>query len=434
LVSETLCQIGAVYYRERNSPATMTTKTGDYDTFIEAGMLDIIGRAHEDRGSFKMAISFFEEKLQFLKNRDEEAETPAEVSATLNSLAMLSTRVGLFSEAIEYYDSALSIQKELGCDEIYVATSEVLKGTVEFQMGNWRKALKILVDGHAVLVDELGGEHQTVAGTLYQIGVVQNALCEVDEAISALEEAKSIQINLLGKDHPATLRTRRQISDMFAVYEAELDSSLAEFNDILTTQLRIHGEKHPNIAETLHSIGCAQSRKGDSSKALRTLEECYYMRLAFLGWDHPLQGSTLHEIVLIHLKAGRLKKALHISEVVLGIRKEALGEGHIDVARTLTTKGSCLVAQGKFVAATECFREALRISEAAVGDTHPSVADVYSEMGSMHLRQCQFDEARCDIEKAKEMYRLCSLEEDHPGIRDALAKLERVDHDEMLYV
>jgi tetratricopeptide (TPR) repeat protein len=434
LVSETLCQIGAVYYRERNAPSTINTKTGDYDTFIEAGMLDVIGRAHEDRGSYKMAISFFEEKLQFLRNRDDEAETPVEVSATLNSLGMLSTRVGLFSEAIEYYESALSIQKELGCDEIYVATSQVLKGAVEFQMGNWRKSLNILVDAHAVLVDELGGEHQTVAATLYQIGVVQNALCEVDEAIGALEEAKSIQIDLLGKDHPATLRTRRQIGDMFAVYEAELDSSLAEFNDILATQLRIHGEKHPNVAETLHSIGCAQSRKGDPAKALRTLEECYYMRVEFLGWDHPLQGSTLHEIVQIHLKGGRLKKALHISEVVLGIRKEALGEGHIDVARTLTTIGSCLVAQGKFVGGTECFREALRISQAAVGDTHPSVADVYSEMGSMHLRQCQFDEARSDIEKALELYRLCSLEEDHPGIRDAVVKLERVERDEMLYV
>jgi tetratricopeptide (TPR) repeat protein len=434
LVSETLCQIGAVYYRERNSPSTMQTKTGDYDTFIETGMLDVIGRAHEDRGSYKMAISFFEEKLQFLKNRGAEVETPMEVSATLNSLGMLSTRNGLFVAAIDYYENALNIQKELGCDEVYVASSQVLKGTVEFQMGNWRKAVKMLVDAHAVLEDELGGEHQTVAATLYQIGVVQNALCEVDEAITALEDAKSIQNKLLGKDHPATLRTRRQIGDMFAVYETELDSSLEEFNDILATQLRIHGDKHPNVAETLHSIGCAQSRKGDYPRALRTLEECYYMRVEFLGWDHPLQGSTLHEIVQIHLKGGRLKKALHISEVVLGIRKEALGDGHVDVARTLTTKGSCLVAQGKFAAAMQCFKEALRISQAAVGEKHPSVANVYTEMGAMYLGQCEFEEARRDIEKALELYRGCNLEEDHPGIRDAVAKLERVDRDEMLYV
>jgi hypothetical protein len=84
-------------------------------------MLDVIGARHTKTVARTRWPFLFEEKLH-LRNRDEEAETPVEVSATLNSLGMLSTRVGLFSEAIEYYDSALSIQKELGCDEIYVAT------------------------------------------------------------------------------------------------------------------------------------------------------------------------------------------------------------------------------------------------------------------------------------------------------------------------
>jgi tetratricopeptide (TPR) repeat protein len=433
LVSETLCQIGAVYYRERNSPSALQSKTGDYDTFIETGMLEVIGRAHEDRGSYKMAISFFEEKLQFLKNRDDDVETPEEVAATLNSLGMLCSRAGLYTAAIEYYETALNIQNEIGCDEIYEATSRVLTATAEFHMGNWLKALIMLLDAHAVLDEKLGSEHQTVAATLYQIGVVQSALCDVDEAIGSFEEAKSIQTRLLGEEHPATLRTRRQINDLFAVYEAEVDSALQEFNDILETQCRIHGTKHPNIAETLQSIGIAQSRKGASSQALRTLEECYYMRVEFLGLDHPLHGATLHEIAKIHLNAGRVKKSLHICEVVLGIRKEALGEGHVDVSRTLTTKGSCLVAQGNFVAGKNYFKEALMRLKLVVGDRHPAVADVYVEMGTMHLRQCQFEEARAEIKHAVELYR-GSLEEDHPGIQDALGKLDRVDHDEMLYV
>ena len=47
---------------------TIKSKKNDYSTFVEAGMLEVIGRAHEERGSYKMAIAFFEEKLQFLKN------------------------------------------------------------------------------------------------------------------------------------------------------------------------------------------------------------------------------------------------------------------------------------------------------------------------------------------------------------------------------
>ena len=69
LVSQTLIQIGAVYYKERNSLLTIQSKSDGYKTFIEGGMLEIIGRAHEERGSYRMAIAFFEEKLQFCNDR-----------------------------------------------------------------------------------------------------------------------------------------------------------------------------------------------------------------------------------------------------------------------------------------------------------------------------------------------------------------------------
>jgi len=63
LVSQTLIQIGAVYYKERNSLANIQSKQNDgYTTFIEGGMLEVIGRAHEDRGSYRMAIAFFRGK------------------------------------------------------------------------------------------------------------------------------------------------------------------------------------------------------------------------------------------------------------------------------------------------------------------------------------------------------------------------------------
>ena len=60
-------------------------------------MLEVIGRAHEDRGSYRMAIAFFEEKLQFL-NDAENSNDLADVAETLNSLGMLSCRAGMYLE------------------------------------------------------------------------------------------------------------------------------------------------------------------------------------------------------------------------------------------------------------------------------------------------------------------------------------------------
>jgi len=441
LVSQTLIHIGAVYYRERNSVATVRTNVDEYSTFIEVGMLEVIGRAHEDRGSYKMAISFFEEKLQFLNQKQKDTKTKEgkatldDEATTLNSLGMLSCRAGVYMEAINYYERALEVQKQIGCcDKMHVATARVLTATVQFHLGYFTKALQMLQDALEDLQDETGDDHETVAATWFQLGVVQVALCEYDDGMDALEEALRIQNKLLGKLHPATLRTRREIGNMYAIYESELDAAFTQFNDILATQRRIHGHNHPNVAETLHSLGCAYARKGDFPNAIKTLEQCYHMRIDFLGRDHPLQATTLQEIAQIHMKRQRFRKAANICDAVLEIRKESLSERHIDVARAMAMKASCLVATGNYDGAMKTLMEAMPMAEQAVGPQHPAMADIYVHLGGMHLRKCHFDESKEWIQKALDIYQASNLDEDHPSLKEAIAMMERVDRDEMLCV
>jgi tetratricopeptide (TPR) repeat protein len=435
LVSQTLCQIGSVYYRERNSLSTIKSKKDDYSTFIEAGMLEVIGRAHEDRGSYKMAIAFFEEKLQFVENRkNEQKEQKEELATTLNSLGMLSSRAGLYPEALEYYEKAAEIQKELGHDKVHAATANVLKAIVVYQLGQWDMSLKILKESLALLHAELGKEHETVAATWYQIGVVQVAQCEFDAATIALNKAYDIQNKLLGKKHPATLRTLRELGNIYTMFTGEIDKAFQHFDAVLSVQVEVHGDRHPNIAETLHSIGCAYARKGEYSKALHNLEDCYYMRLEFLGVDHPLQATTLHEIAKIHLKRGRTAKALQLCDIVLSIRHESLGEQHVDIARAMGTKGNVFTMLGQVNEAQDCFNKALLMAETTAGTNHPAVAELAIDFGTLHLRMCHFDDARKSIQRGLDIYRDADFEDDYPGIKDAVANLDRVHRDELLCV
>jgi len=433
LVSETLIQIGAVYYKERNSLANIKANQNDgYKTFIEGGMLEVIGRAHEDRGSYRMAIAFFEEKLQCLVSGDRPNESE-DVAETLNSLGMLSCRAGMYLEAIDYYDRALGIQMKLGCDDVQLAMARVLAGSVQYSLGHFQKSLKLFQDALATL-RKLGLEQETVAATLFHIGAVHAAQCNYEEAMANLRNAFEIQSKLLGTEHPATFRTRREISNLYAIYESEADAAFDEYNDIMEAQKRVHGENHPYVAETLHSIGCSQARNGDLTGALRTLEDCYNMRLKFLGMDHPQQATTLHEIAKIQLKRGRLKKAIHIIDAALNIRVESLSDQHIDVALAMTTKASCLVARLNFADANKLFSEALPIAKAAVGDFHPSVAWIQVQIGIMHLRKCDFDAATDAVKEAIAIYRKANLDDDHPGIKEATEELERIERAEMLCV
>jgi tetratricopeptide (TPR) repeat protein len=312
--------------------------------------------------------------------------------------------------------------------------AKVLAGSVQYSLGHYSKALTLFQNALDTLCEKVGPHQETVAACLFHMGVVRAALCNYDEAMSNLQDSLEIQSSLLGLDHPATLRTRREIGNLYGIYEAELEAAFEEFDDVLEAQKEIHGDKHPNVAETLHSIGCAQAKKGEFQAALRAFEECYNMRLEFLGMDHPQQATTLHEIAKIQLKRNRLKKALHIIDAALNIRTESLSEQHIDVALAMTTKASCLIARGSFGEAQKLLAEALPIATAAVGDRHPSVASIHVQIGILHLRLCEFDKASSEIQTALDIYRESELDEDHPGIKEANDELERVERAEMLCV
>jgi tetratricopeptide (TPR) repeat protein len=432
LVSQTLIHIGSVYYRERNSLSTIKANMDGYRTFIETGMLEVIGRAHEDGGSYRMAIAFFEEKLQLLSNRAD--SKGGDVADTLHNLGRLSCKAGLYVEAIDFYERAVEQQLKLGCGKIQLATSRVLTGTVEYHLGQYNKALKMLQDALVVLRSELGENHEAVAVALYQIGVVQIALYQYDAAMKSLEGALVIQNRLFGKNDPATLQTRREIGNIHVACESGVNAGMEQFTDILETQRLVHGEHHPNIAETLYCIGNAHANKGDLEAALNYFEKCYYMQLEFLGEDHPLQSTALHAIARVQLQRGAVKKAMHILETVVANRKDALGEKHADVATTLSTKALCLVAKGDFADATKLFLEAKLILEEMVGTTHPVFGELHVAVGSMHLRKCHFDEAMQSIQIGLDTYNCAKLTEDHFWVKEAHSLMDRVAHDEMLCV
>jgi tetratricopeptide (TPR) repeat protein len=341
----------------------------------------------------------------------------------------------LYLEAIDYYDRALGIQMKLGCDDAQLAMARVLVGSVQYYLGRYNKSLNLFEEALRVLLQQVGPEHETVAATLFHMGVARAAQADYDMAMSNLKHALGIQTKLLGRQHPATLRTRREIGNVKR--DARMGDALEEFHEILECQKLIHGEKHPNIAETLHSLGCSQAQSGDVQQALKTFQDAYNMRLPFLGPEHPHQATTLVEIAKIQCKRGSKKssqKAMRFIETALSIRMESLSEQHIDVALAVATKGSCLVASGLFADANKQFLDALPVARAAVGENHPSVAWIHVQMGIMHLRKCHFDDAKESINTALRIYRACYSDDDHPVIQDAMQELERVERAELLCV
>jgi len=396
-------------------------------------MLDIIARAHEECGSYKMAIAFYEEKLQLITNQGE-IEPQKNTVNTLKNLGALSLRTGCYLEALDYHDQALESGK--GCDQLKLAELHVLKGAILLALGKFDKAGTLFREALQMQRATVGNDNECVAITLRNIGILHRECFEYDASMKALKEALGIQEILLHGNPEGlaeTLLTRFEIarleSDQFELYKA-----LDHLKDILRCQKNLHGKRHPFVAGTLFRIGKVLARKDNLSAALKKYEESLFMSGKFLGMDHPFVATILYSIAEIHARKGRHEKALRILKNVIAIRKESLGEQHADVAKSLARKGNSYTALGKTNESTETLNEALEIATSAVGKSHPNVADIYLYMGELQLRKCHFDEAKADLQRALDIYKSFDMVDDDPRVASALKALTRVEREELLCV
>jgi tetratricopeptide (TPR) repeat protein len=229
------------------------------------------------------------------------------------------------------------------------------------------------------------------------------------------------------------MRTQLEIGKIsLGLFQVEKASEI--FEGLKSRQENLYGLKHPDIADTLHHLGATYRLKGELDKAQSLFEQAYQMRQPFLGNDHPLQASSLHEIALLILKKDQVRKALSMCGSVLDVRRGALGERHLDVAVTISTLGRCQCVLGNFGASSKAFSEALPMAEEAVGANHAAVGDICVDKAVLHLKQCEFNEAKGSVNKGLEIFKRAKVSEAHPRRVEALQLLEKIDRDEMLCV
>jgi len=236
-ISQTLVNIGAVYYKERNSFSKLRKREDTYKSFIESGMLGRIAFAHGERGEYIMAMHFYAEVLQLLRYRGEERSLPG-IVMTLNCLGNLSTKTGRYMVAMDSHNQALNaLQKSQEADEVDIADTLGYLGVVEYYSGNFQKALDLFRQVCPKQRRLLGTSHPRVARTIYHEGVVNCILCKYDEAMRNLGEALKMQLTVLQKDHPDTLNTCLAIGIVHFELD-RFDAALTHFEEVL------HGQKN----------------------------------------------------------------------------------------------------------------------------------------------------------------------------------------------
>lgn len=312
------------------------------------------------------AAGAFEEAVQ-LRTRAA-GRMSARVAESLNNLASALLATGETTRARALLREALEIREQLPGRPNVASTLTNLAG-LEWQTGelarartHLERATGILREGAAREGPRGSGDGLRLAKALNVLGLVLQAIGDLDEARGALEEALRI--------------------------------------------LRDAGEKGVgDTPKVLANLGLVLLELGDADLARRRLEE------ALEAWrEHPNASRAPVAACLNHLGwalqlAGDLPAARARYEEALALREEALGPDHPDLAWTLSNLGLLCEEEGEIVSARRHHERSLVIREAALGPDHPLVAQSLGDLARVRALTGDRKEALALALRAEEIGR-----------------------------
>ncbi len=285
-----------------------------------------------------------------------------------------------YEDAIECYDTARKLADKSG-EKLWIALAMIGIAEVHTELANYEAAEKLCREGLKI-ADELGEQGKSgVARAIDLLGNIQHYIGDARQALGYYEQALSIDKEVYGNRHPNVATRLNNIGSAWKALGVQ-KKAIEYYEQALSIDKEVYGDRHPNVATRLNNIGSAWDALGEQKKAIEYYEQALDIDKEMYGERHPDVAIDLNNIGSAWDALGEPKKAIECLEQALGIDKEVYGERHPNVARDLNNIGSAWKALGEPKKAIEYYEQALSIAKEVYGERHPNVATRLNNIGS----------------------------------------------------
>ncbi len=286
-----------------------------------------------------------------------------EVQAELyGSLGVIYQKLGNFDRADDLLANSLDERRRIyGPDNRFVAESMTATALLRSNQAKLEEAEKFAREGLAMSQRHLPVNHPQVARATFALGKVLEDRGQYAASFSVLEEAVRLQSGSGGVAADLAASLSELANSHFYAGHYDISQSLNE--RALAINRKLHGERHPLIADTLINLGAIQFQKGNYVECEKFNREALDVTRAWYGNSHP------------------------------------------ETADAMTILGQSLTYQKRFDEASELLKQSLAILEKVYGPMHPRVAFALNELGNVAVRQLKLDEAEGDFARAESIYR-----------------------------
>ena len=166
---------------------------------------------------------------------------------------------------------------------------------------------------------------------------------------------------------------------------AEFEVAEELYTRTLGIRQRLYGERHPEVATTLHHLGSTLTQLGRYSEAEAMLDRAYKVRLDVLEQDDPEIENTLNSLVVCLSEQSKYRDALVRAEELLGRLVAQHGEDDWRVGRARHNLGVNLADINAYDRAEEQLGLALANKLEKRGAEHLDTAKTYAQLARVRL-------------------------------------------------
>ena len=168
-------------------------------------------------------------------------------------------------------------------------------------------------------------------GMLYtNYGVLLRRQKKYDEAMDTFKKALDIDLELYGEHHPTVGRLYGNIGNVYMV-----TGQLAKAEDYILRSLqnlsRIYGSDHVDIASIYGNLGALCAYQEKWSDGIRYYSKAFEIFSKLYGESNPKTALAYHGIGYCYAKSGNKEKGISYMKKALAIIKQTMGENHYQV-------------------------------------------------------------------------------------------------------
>jgi serine/threonine protein kinase/tetratricopeptide (TPR) repeat protein len=245
-------------------------------------------------------------------------------------------------------------------------------------------ARELLDRGAERIHSDLRNEPEVQAALMGTMGGVYRRLGLYQQSTDLLEASLTTRRRVLGDRHPDVASSLHDLARLLRD-RGELERAETLQREAVGIRMAAVTDKPALIADSLGVLGTIVERRGRADEAQRLYEDALARYSDLYGADDPRLGSVVNNLAsLFHDKAAYAEaEAMYRRSISMG--RANFGDDHLEVAITMNNLGSLLEETGRAADAEELYVESLRIRRRVLGDSHPSVATALNNLAGVRV-------------------------------------------------